>query len=89
MSCDLIGPRNQSVMLLWFGTPQSKLPSYQFFLATSTVVMEPIKVNYHSAKFGGYWRSGSGNIMVLVCHVILLDYVINGLYDFLGRSPSI
>ena len=29
-----------------------------------------IKVNYHPAKFGGYRLCVSGDIMILVCHVI-------------------
>ena len=31
---------------------------------------EPIKVSYHPAKFGGHRHCGSGDIMILVCHVI-------------------
>ena len=30
----------------------------------------------------------TGNIMVLVCHVISQDPVIEGSCDFMGRSPS-
>ena len=33
-------------------------------------------VNYHPAKFGDYRRSGSRDIVVSICHVILQDHVI-------------
>ena len=39
---------------------------------------EPLKESYHPTKFGGHRHHGSGDILVLVCHVILLDHVING-----------
>ena len=39
---------------------------------------EPIKVSYHLAKFGGHWHSGSGDIIILVCHVISQDHVTKG-----------
>ena len=42
----------------------------------------------HLAKFGGYGYCSSGDIMVLVCHVILQDYVANGSGNFTGRSAS-
>ena len=32
---------------------------------------KPIKVRYHPAKFGGHRHSGSGEVIFLVCHVIL------------------
>ena len=34
-------------------------------------MQEPIKVSDHPAKFGGHRYSGGGNIMFLVCHVLL------------------
>ena len=39
---------------------------------------EPIEVNYHLAKFGGHWRRGCVDIMILIYHVILQDLVIKG-----------
>ena len=33
----------------------------------------------HPAKFGGDSHCGSGDIMILVCYVILQDHVIKGL----------
>ena len=42
----------------------------------------------HLAKFGGYGYCSSGDIMVLVCHVILQDYVTNGSGKFTGRNAS-
>ena len=30
-------------------------------------------VGYHSSRFGGHKRYGSGDIIILVCHVILQD----------------
>ena len=38
---------------------------------------EHLKVNHHPA-----------DIMVSVCHVILIDQLIRGPCDFMGRSPS-
>ena len=49
---------------------------------------EPIKVSCHLAKFGGYRHCGSGDKMMLVCHVTLQDQVITGSRDFMGRSSS-
>ena len=39
-------------------------------------------------KIGGHKHRGSGDIMVLSCHVILEDHVMIGPYDFLGKKPS-
>ena len=36
--------------------------------------------------FGGHKHSGSGDIMVSVCHVILQEHVIKGSFDFIGES---
>ena len=44
-------------------------------------------VSYHPAKFGGHQQCGSGDIMILVCHVISYGHVIKGLCDLIGRSP--
>ena len=56
----------------------------------------PIKVSYHSVKFGCHRLSGSGDIMVLLCHVTFQDHVIKALNDLMVRmetaedmSPSI
>ena len=48
----------------------------------------PIKLTYHTAKFGGYSYSGTGEIMTVVGHVTLQDHVIKPLNDFMARSPS-
>ena len=45
-------------------------------------------VNYHPAKFSGNRRCGSGDIMILVGHVILHNHVTKGLCNVTGRSPS-
>ena len=45
-------------------------------------------VNHHPAKFGGHGYCGSGDIMVLFCHVILGDDLTKGLDNFMGRSLS-
>ena len=37
---------------------------------------QPIKVGYYPAKFGGHRHNDSGDIVVLVCHVISQDNVI-------------
>ena len=44
--------------------------------------------SYHPAKFGGHWHCGSGDIMVLACHVVSQGHLIKGSYDLMGRSPS-
>ena len=46
---------------------------------------KPIQVNYRLANFGGHIHSDSGDIVVLVCHVILKVQVIKGSCDFTGR----
>ena len=38
----------------------------------------------HPAKFGGYRHCCSGDIIILVCHVISQDHLIKGLCDFIG-----
>ena len=37
---------------------------------------ELIKLYHHSSKLGAHRRCGSGDIMVLICHVILQDHAI-------------
>ena len=37
-----------------------------------------LKVSHHPAKFGGHWYCGSGDIKILVCHVILQDHMKKG-----------
>ena len=45
-------------------------------------------MSYHPAKFGDHSHSGGGIKMIIVCHVILQEYVIKGSCDFMGGSPS-
>ena len=49
---------------------------------------ERIKVDYVPAKFGDHRHSDSGDIMVLICHIISQDHLIKGSWDFTGWSPS-
>ena len=42
---------------------------------------EPMKISYQPARFGDHRHYGSEDIMVLVCHVILLDFL-NQEYQF-------
>ena len=44
-------------------------------------------VSHCLAMFGGDKHSGSGDTMVLVCHVISEDVMIKGSFDFMGRKP--
>ena len=44
-------------------------------------------VSRHLAKFNDHRHRGNGDIMVLVCHVILQEQMMKGLYDFIGGSP--
>ena len=37
---------------------------------------EPLMINHHATKIGGHRHCGSGDIMILVCHMILQDHVI-------------
>ena len=53
-----------------------------------TLRVQPIKVSYHLAKFGGHRNPGSRDIMVLFCHVALQDNVTRTLCDFIARSFS-
>ena len=50
--------------------------------------LEPIKVNYHAARFGCHRHSCSRDIQVFVCHVNLQDDLINALYEFMLRRLS-
>ena len=52
-----------------------------------TLWVAAIKVRYHPAKFGGDSLSGSGLIMILICHLISQDHVIKGSCGFMGGSP--
>ena len=44
-------------------------------------------VSHHSAELGGQRQFGSGDIMVLVCHVILQDNVTKESCNFMDESP--
>ena len=47
-----------------------------------------MKRSYRPTMFGGHSHCSSEDIMILVCHVILLDHVIKGSCDFIGKNPS-
>ena len=49
---------------------------------------KPLKVCHHPTTFGGHRQYGSGDVMVLVCHVISQENVMKRSYDFIGRTPS-
>ena len=49
---------------------------------------KPIKISYHPANFTRHRHCSSGDIMVIVYHVILQDHVIKGSCDVMDRSPS-
>ena len=46
----------------------------------------PPNVNHDPTKFGGHRHCSSGEIIVLVCHVILQGDVIKVSFDFIGRD---
>ena len=48
---------------------------------------EPLMASQHPPKFGSSGHCGSGDIIVLICHVILQDQVTKGLDKFMGRNP--
>ena len=45
-------------------------------------------VSYNPAKFGGHRHSGSGDVMFLVCCMVLKDDVIIWSCDSMGQSHS-
>ena len=45
-------------------------------------------VSRTAAKFRSNCHHGSGDIMALVCHMILQDHVIQGSCDFMGGTLS-
>ena len=47
-----------------------------------------MNVGYHPVKCGGHRHSDSGDIVILVYHVISQNHVIRGSFDFTGRSLS-
>ena len=68
-----------------FRPTKGKLPSV-------TISYHLVKVSYPLVKFGGHRYSGSKDVMVLVCDVILQDHVIKGSCNVWvgathGRSP--
>ena len=48
--------------------------------------LESFMVNHHSAKFGGHGYYGSGDMMVLFCHVNLGDDLTKDLGNFMGKN---
>ena len=46
------------------------------------------KSSYHPAKFDCQEYCDSADIMILVCHVIIQEYLIKRLFNFMGRSES-
>ena len=55
---------------------------------SSNMGKSPFIVNDDPARFGGHKHYSSGDIMTLVCHMILQVHVMKGSRDFMGRSPS-
>ena len=43
--------------------------------------------SHYFAKFGDHRHCGSGDIMILGCHIIPQDYMTKGSCDFVGRIP--
>ena len=48
---------------------------------------EPLNISHHRARFDGHGHFCKGDIMVLVCYVILEDHVIKELCDCIARRP--
>ena len=44
-------------------------------------------VNHQLVNFGGHRHGGTGDMMILVRHVILQDHVIQKSCEFMGRIP--
>ena len=53
-----------------------------------TFCVGSLKENQYSAKLDDHRQCDSGDIMVLVCHVILQDYVTNRSSNIMGRRCS-
>ena len=53
-----------------------------------TLKVRVLKVFYYPTKFSCHRHCDSGDIIVLVCHVISKNHVIKRLGDFLDRRPS-
>ena len=51
-----------------------------------TLSIRALKESYHAAKFGGHWHCGSGDIIVLDCHMISQNHVTKRLGNFMGRN---
>ena len=49
---------------------------------------QPFMVSHQPDKFGGHRHCGSGDIMILVCHVILQGHMIKESCDSTLRRPS-
>ena len=52
------------------------------------MTLEAAQVSPHPAKFCGHRHCGSGDIMVLFCHVVLQEHVTKGPSSNMARSPS-
>ena len=48
---------------------------------------ELLIICHQPAKSGGHRYHGSGDIMTLVCHVILQDHITKGMMNFKGGNP--
>ena len=51
-----------------------------------TIWYEPVNVRLQPGKFGGHRHSGSGDLMVLDCHVIFQKYAAKVSSNFMGES---
>ena len=49
--------------------------------------MRRLTKSHHPVKFGGHRYCGSGDIIVLACHVITQDHMIKQSCDLMGGSP--
>ena len=55
----------------------------------SIYVLATVKVSHHTTKFGGNRHCGTGDIKILVCHVILHDHVMKGSCDFVSPAKQV
>ena len=53
-----------------------------------TIWYEPLNVSLQPGKFGRHRHSGSGDLMVLDCHVIFEKYAAKVSSNFMGESCS-
>ena len=70
-------PSREVIILLSLVAIGTLVIEITWFLILFLIIFDnELKLYHHSNKLGGHRRCGSGDIMVLIYHVILQDHVI-------------